>query len=181
LYDGHSSCFVLLLGHHDYHHEFAWDYRHGIGRFDYDPTKWCIQLWAYLGLAWNLKTAPIERINRSRADTMRLEIEQLKPMMKNELESPKLPILTLSDMDKAVKQGKQWLIIDNYVVDCSKFLCSGPLVHPGGSEILRAYIGKDCSQAFHQTKNQHTQSAQKLMRTLAVGKIQKIVKDNPIE
>ena len=46
--------FALGEQYHNYHHAFPRDYRHGIKRFDFDPTKWVIAGLARLGLAHDL-------------------------------------------------------------------------------------------------------------------------------
>jgi stearoyl-CoA desaturase (Delta-9 desaturase) len=48
--------FALGEQYHNYHHAFPRDYRHGIGKFDFDPTKWFIQGLAAIGLADGLRT-----------------------------------------------------------------------------------------------------------------------------
>lgn len=40
-------------GYHNFHHQFPKDYRNAIRFYQYDPTKWFINLLAYLGLASN--------------------------------------------------------------------------------------------------------------------------------
>ncbi|MCB1171709.1 MAG: hypothetical protein KDK25_15280, partial [Leptospiraceae bacterium] len=47
---------------HNYHHEFPVDYRNGIRRWQYDPTKWLIFALSKIGLVWNLKRIPDEKI-----------------------------------------------------------------------------------------------------------------------
>ena len=61
-------------GYHNFHHRFASDYRNGVGRYAWDPTKWLIRGLAYCGLATNLRRIPRERIiaARMRADRLRL-------------------------------------------------------------------------------------------------------------
>jgi stearoyl-CoA desaturase (delta-9 desaturase) len=41
-------------GNHNYHHEFPKDYRHGVKWYEWDPTKWCIWVWALMGQAYQL-------------------------------------------------------------------------------------------------------------------------------
>lgn len=41
-------------GNHNYHHEFPRDFRHGVKWYEWDPTKWCIMVWSWFGLANNL-------------------------------------------------------------------------------------------------------------------------------
>ena len=58
--------FVLGEQYHNYHHAFPRDYRHGIGRYDFDPTKWLISLMARAGLARNLFAMSDKRIEDAR-------------------------------------------------------------------------------------------------------------------
>lgn len=60
-------------GYHNFHHKFQLDYRNGIRWYHWDPTKWSIQLAAFLGLAKKLKTVQFSEILRAR-----LEVESLK-------------------------------------------------------------------------------------------------------
>lgn len=71
--DSHSArdnFFTAILtfgeGYHNYHHEFASDYRNGVRAWDWDPTKWIIKSLSLLGLAWDLKKIPDEIILRKR-------------------------------------------------------------------------------------------------------------------
>lgn len=49
-------------GYHNFHHRFAADYRNGIRRHQWDPTKWLIRGMAAIGCAWNLRRVPHDRI-----------------------------------------------------------------------------------------------------------------------
>jgi len=49
-------------GYHNFHHRFAADYRNGVRRYQWDPTKWWIHGLSMLGWAWNLRRVPRERI-----------------------------------------------------------------------------------------------------------------------
>ena len=44
------------------HHRFATDYRNGVLRHQWDPTKWLIRGLAAMGWAWGLSRAPREKI-----------------------------------------------------------------------------------------------------------------------
>ncbi|MER2490370.1 acyl-CoA desaturase [Catenovulum sediminis] len=63
--------FLALLtygeGYHNFHHTFEYDYRNGIKWWQFDPTKWFIKSASWLGLTYNLRTAPEERIEKARA------------------------------------------------------------------------------------------------------------------
>ena len=54
--------FALGEQYHNYHHAFPKDYRHGINRWDFDPTKWFINGLAKIGLATNLFQMPEKRV-----------------------------------------------------------------------------------------------------------------------
>ena len=49
-------------GYHNFHHSFSTDYRNGVRRHQWDPTKWLIRTMAALGWAWGLCRAPREKI-----------------------------------------------------------------------------------------------------------------------
>jgi stearoyl-CoA desaturase (Delta-9 desaturase) len=54
-----DNVLVALLamgeGYHNFHHRFPSDYRNGVRRLDYDPTKWLVSGLALVGLAYDLK------------------------------------------------------------------------------------------------------------------------------
>lgn len=54
--------FALGEQYHNYHHAFPRDYRHGVRRFDFDPTKWLIEGLVLVGLAKNAFKMPAKRI-----------------------------------------------------------------------------------------------------------------------
>lgn len=58
--------FALGEQYHNYHHAFPKDYRHGIERFDFDPTKWLIKGLSKVGLATQLFAMPDRRIAEAR-------------------------------------------------------------------------------------------------------------------
>jgi stearoyl-CoA desaturase (delta-9 desaturase) len=49
-------------GYHNFHHRFATDYRNGVRRHQWDPTKWLIRGMAAIGWAWGLSRTPREKI-----------------------------------------------------------------------------------------------------------------------
>lgn len=58
-----------------------------------------------------------------------------------------------------------WLIIDNKVYDCSRFVDS----HPGGSEVLIDLAGQDATEPF--TDIGHSDNANKILCQLHVGDV----------
>jgi stearoyl-CoA desaturase (delta-9 desaturase) len=52
-------------GYHNYHHIFAQDYRNGIRWYHWDPTKWMIVFFKWVGGAHSLKRVPWSEIIRA--------------------------------------------------------------------------------------------------------------------
>jgi len=53
-------------GYHNFHHQFAHDYRNGIRWWHWDPSKWIICSLSWLGLTRKLKRTPAVVIQRAR-------------------------------------------------------------------------------------------------------------------
>lgn len=58
-------------GYHNFHHKFQADYRNGIRWWQFDSTKWWINLLTWTGQAWKLKRTPEPLILKAR-----LEVEK---------------------------------------------------------------------------------------------------------
>lgn len=58
-------------GYHNFHHKFQADYRNGIKWWQFDATKWFINLLHWTGQAWKLKRVPEPLIIKAR-----LEVEK---------------------------------------------------------------------------------------------------------
>lgn len=56
------ALFTFGEGYHNYHHEFQHDYRNGVKRWQFDPTKWSIWTLSKLGLTAELRRVPNETI-----------------------------------------------------------------------------------------------------------------------
>jgi stearoyl-CoA desaturase (delta-9 desaturase) len=60
--NGITALLTYGEGYHNFHHEFASDYRNGIRFYQYDPTKWLIYGLFRVGLASNLHRVNPEQI-----------------------------------------------------------------------------------------------------------------------
>ena len=69
--------FALGEQYHNYHHAFPKDYRHGINRWDFDPTKWFIRGLAKIGLATHLFQMPDKRIRQAMDSVRPKEMSQV--------------------------------------------------------------------------------------------------------
>src|SRR6266571_4583486 len=54
--------FTFGEGYHNFHHEFQHDYRNGVKPWQFDPTKWAIWLLGKVGLTFQLRRVPSEKI-----------------------------------------------------------------------------------------------------------------------
>jgi stearoyl-CoA desaturase (delta-9 desaturase) len=96
-----DNALVALLtfgeGYHNFHHMFAHDYRNAVRWWQWDPSKWFINVMRWSGLARNLKTVPRFRIQRALLDSQfqraerqlarqpgRAQIEQLRQRIAEE-------------------------------------------------------------------------------------------------
>lgn len=64
-------------GYHNYHHAFPGDYRNGVRWWQYDPSKWFINLCAWIGLVRDRRHTPEFRIHRARLHMQFRHLQQL--------------------------------------------------------------------------------------------------------
>jgi len=58
--------FTFGEGYHNFHHMWQWDYRNGPRWYHWDPAKWLISAFAWVGLAHGLRRVPDTVIQRAR-------------------------------------------------------------------------------------------------------------------
>ncbi|MDG2126267.1 MAG: fatty acid desaturase [Verrucomicrobiales bacterium] len=63
-------------GYHNYHHSFQHDYRNGVKRRSWDPTKWAIWLMSKVGLTSDLRRVPAEKILLAELAETRREVAE---------------------------------------------------------------------------------------------------------
>lgn len=61
-----TAFFTFGEGYHNFHHQFAMDYRNGVRAWDFDPGKWLIGAFSWLGMATDLKSVSKEQMIRYR-------------------------------------------------------------------------------------------------------------------
>jgi len=159
-----SAVYVALLnlvqngeGHHNYHHAFVRDYRHGHRWYDWDPTKWMINLWWMLGMATDLYEVDQNQVLQAKALTLEEEAAKVRALAKWGPKDADLPTWTMQQFEQeaAKYKGKKILMrYREYVLDVTSFND-----HPGGRAYLSAYHGRDITRAFEGEINLHTQAA----------------------
>ncbi len=67
------ALFTYGEGYHNFHHYFQTDYRNGVRWWQFDPTKWMINVLSWLGMATNLKRVPSFKIQEA---LVKMQFEQ---------------------------------------------------------------------------------------------------------
>ncbi|BFZ56358.1 hypothetical protein PYCC9005_003404 [Savitreella phatthalungensis] len=150
-------------GFHNYHHAFPCDYRNGIKKYDWDPTKWIISLLHHhTGLVPKVRCIRDSDIERARKRVVKLHSGS--PRTDEPDTKRPLPSLNRATAREAYKD-RQVIILDGYAVDVEAYAHE----HPGGEGIFRAYFGaRDASVPFR-TLNHHTTHARALMQDMRIA------------
>jgi stearoyl-CoA desaturase (delta-9 desaturase) len=62
-----TALITLGEGYHNFHHRFQADYRNGVRWYHLDPTKWFVWSLSKIGVTWDLRRTPADRIAAARA------------------------------------------------------------------------------------------------------------------
>jgi len=139
-------------GYHNFHHEFPYDYRNAIHWYQYDPSKWIIEILYFLGLVTDLKTN-----------------NDLNNKIK---EQQKRKDITLNEYhDLCQKENQNLIVYKGGVYDLTDLLKN----HPGGYHNIKIVIGKSeefFEQHFKELNN-HTHNAIKLLNKCKICNIKK--------
>jgi len=171
-------------GYHNFHHEFPHDYRNGVRKWQYDPTKWIIYSLSLFGLTYNLNAYPREDWRKTRIIVKKEQIGDVTPTARKIQEGqidkegklynwgPKpetLPEMTQKDVDHMVKEEGRTIIICNGIVhdgDRNNWVND----HPGGKEMLKFFSGRDATTAMEGEIYRHSRNALNKMATMAIGR-----------
>ena len=188
----HDSWICALLtfgeGYHNFHHEFAQDYRNGIKWYHWDPAKWMIRLSEMVGLASRLVRIPNDVIQKNLFEIKHQEhVEAAETFCKKleELDSKTNveEAWNWTKIQKLVDEGRKLIILGGLVLDLDKSIPTGEGYthknkqinwyqgHPGGKKVLDMYIGKDATYAFSGGIYKHSIGARNLVNYLKVAKV----------
>ena len=190
----HDSPVCALMtfgeGYHNFHHEFAQDYRNGLKWYQYDPSKWIIRSLEVVGLAWNLHRTPNSVVERSKSNLkhkqLSAEIKHHEKKIDAHERSVAAPTMwTKKDVAEKVAAGRKLIILGDYVLDLEKTVPTGAgythqnkdvnwyNVHPGGRKVLDSYVGKDATEAMTGGVYKHRAGAFTLIAHLRVASLKK--------
>jgi stearoyl-CoA desaturase (delta-9 desaturase) len=92
------ALFTFGEGYHNYHHEFQHDYRNGVKKSNFDPTKWTIWSLEKLGLVSDLRRVPDEKI-------LLAEMNEARRRAEHKLQQPEtISIVLGKQMHDALEQ-----------------------------------------------------------------------------
>lgn len=168
-------------GCQNFHHTFPYDYRNGVQRTNFDPSKWFIFVLECFGLAWNLKRCDEKLYHMTLLQTRETQLkrwqkeldEQKQQWLPNACPNDDtLPTITENQVKERCCHGKEKLVvIEDVVYDVTEFLEKNR--HPGGQNILETFVGHDASKAFHGTIHSHSSAAKILMHSFRKYRLQK--------
>jgi len=168
---GRDNFIVSLLtfgeGYQNFAFEFPIDYRIGAELFQFDPVKWILKIFSYIGLVYNLKVTPLHDITRAKLISQQRLLDKLKLSINFGPNESSLPVISWETVKERVRRGEKLIIIDNFVHDVSEFMH----IHPGGIPNLTTRFGIDATTAFNGGVSRHTKAARNILGTLRVAKI----------
>ncbi|KAI9220244.1 hypothetical protein BC828DRAFT_348513 [Blastocladiella britannica] len=155
-------------GMHNFHHEFPNDYRNAVLWHQYDPTKWLIYVASLIGLTYNLKHFPSNEIRKGALLMSEKKNLAVRHSLDWGVDVNDLPSWDRERFAEELKLNPAMLVIDGVAHDVSLFIQD----HPGGSNYLKAYFGKEASSAFNGGVYKHSTAARNLMTRMRVAQIE---------
>jgi len=160
-----TALLTLGEGNHGFHHAFPTSYKNGVKWYQYDPTKWLIEIGSVFGLCYELYHPPENEIQKARYQVSEKKLVSLG----KRISWPVDPItyMTLQDITTAVESGRKLLVVGTRVCDVSEFQKD----HPGGIALIQSMIGKDpdVTSKMMEGKHTHTKAARNMMDSLTVA------------
>ncbi|KAI9182919.1 stearoyl-CoA 9-desaturase [Blastocladiella emersonii ATCC 22665] len=162
-----TALITMGEGMHNLHHEWPKVVENGYRWYDWDPTKWLIFACSYVGLTYDLITAPHNEVRKGALHMKLKKLEQERASLVWGPEPATLPAWTELEFREELRLNPAMVIIDGLAHDVSRFIHD----HPGGVAYLKAYLGKDASRAFNKTVYVHSNAARNWLSRLRVARI----------
>ncbi|KAJ5748302.1 uncharacterized protein N7511_009998 [Penicillium nucicola] len=161
-----AAIMTLGEGYHNFHHEFPNDYRNGIRWFDFDPTKWFLEVLAISGLVYDLHKFPENEIAKGRLQERVKSLNNEARKISWGIPEDQLPIMTWKEFQNVNTAEVKLTCINNVIYDISGFISQ----HPGGNSILGG-LGKDATEMFHGGIYEHSNAAHNLLSQMRKAKL----------
>jgi len=159
------TAFVTLgEGYHNYHHSYPSDYRNAIQWWQYDPTKWAINVCYRFGLAFGLKEFSSNEIQKGILQQQQKKIDQWRAKLDWGVPLDRLPVMEFEEFEEQAKT-RPLILVAGVVHDVGAFIKD----HPGGVALIRSGIGKDMTGAFNGGVYDHSNGAHNLLSTMRVA------------
>jgi len=96
------------------------------------------------------------------------KLDELKKTIDWGTPTDQLPVMTWDQVEQqTTKRGRKLVVLENFVLDVEQFLNQ----HPGGSNILSFWSGRDATQAFNGLVYKHSKAARNLVAHLRIAKL----------
>lgn len=105
----------------------------------------------------NLKIAITERTPTKIAEEKEIE----------EYVNDNLTPISLNQLAKHYKEEDGWILINRTIYDVTKFI----QYHPGGVEILKSYLGRNCTDAFNSIPAHSSRKIDNILKKYEIGKL----------
>ncbi|WP_194437132.1 fatty acid desaturase [Vibrio fluminensis] len=115
--NGVLAFFTFGEGYHNYHHIFENDYRNGIYWWQYDPTKWLIKSFQWLGLAEKLRETPYLKIEQAKA---KQALKQAMARIEHNPEKLQLKHTLQHEFDQMMKKLNDFYALKKQIVEQRK-------------------------------------------------------------
>ncbi|KAI1851022.1 hypothetical protein JX265_004554 [Neoarthrinium moseri] len=159
-----SSLFSLGEGYHNFHHEFPTDYRNTTRWLTYDPNKWCINTWKWLGLASDLRTFSQNEIDKGRLQQEQKKLDRKLGRLDWGRPVHGLPVMEWDEFLEA-SQSRALIAVAGLAHDVTDFIDE----HPGGKALIASAIGRDATALFNGGVYDHSNAARNLLAKYRVG------------
>ncbi|KAM6517568.1 stearoyl-CoA 9-desaturase [Fusarium solani] len=160
-----TALITLGEGYHNFHHEFPSDYRNTIEWWQYDPTKWAIMVWEFLGLAYDLKHLRSNEIEMGRIQQLQKKLDHKRAVIDWGTPLGKLSVISWDEFIRRSKEGEALVVIAGIVHNVADFIKD----HPGGKALISSGIGKDVTAIFNGGIYNHSNAAHNFLCAMRVG------------
>ena len=79
--------------------------------YEWDPTKWCILFWSWLGLAWNLQRTDSNEVLQGQAQVLEAEAQQRRDAARWPTPEAELPRITEAEFKHLAEKTRGTRII----------------------------------------------------------------------